>query len=78
MKKQKKKEKGFDLYSTQINLTYARYALSNDALKEYLEKIINKKTESTKYYLSNYIIANELHADGYPYKHVYLKLDKKI
>ncbi|RIB26488.1 hypothetical protein C2G38_2163224 [Gigaspora rosea] len=46
--------------------------------KEYLEKIVNKKTEKLKYFISNYIIVNENHKDESLHKYAYIKLDKKI
>ncbi|CAG8558799.1 269_t:CDS:2 [Gigaspora margarita] len=82
MKKQPKQKKnqgkGFDIYSTQFFLIYSQCNLFKEVLLEYLEKIVNKKTKKQKYFISNYIIVNEQHKDEYPYKHVYIKLDKKM
>jgi hypothetical protein len=78
-KKQKiSKNNSFDLHSSQFFLTYSKCDLNKEQVLEYLTKIINKKTNTKTYYISNYIIVNEQHEDGTPHKHVYLKLDKKI
>ncbi|RIB29090.1 Geminivirus Rep catalytic domain-containing protein [Gigaspora rosea] len=77
-KQKKNKEKGFDIYFSQFFLTYSRCNLTKEVLLEYLEKIVNKKTEKQKYFISNYIIVNENHKDESLHKHAYIKLDKKI
>ncbi|KAF0337132.1 putative replication associated protein [Gigaspora margarita] len=52
-KKQKiNKSKGFDIHISQLFLTYSRCNLTKEELLEYLEKIINKKTEKQKYFIN--------------------------
>ena len=79
-KKQKteKEEKKFDIHSSQFFLTYSKYELTKKRILEHLTKIINKKTDEKKYYISNYIIASEFHEDETSHLHTYLKLEKKI
>ncbi|RIB05618.1 hypothetical protein C2G38_2219172 [Gigaspora rosea] len=69
-KQKKNKEKGIYIYSLQFFLTYSRYNLTKEASLEYLEKIVNKKTEKQKYFISNYIIVNENHKDESLHKYL--------
>lgn len=52
-----------------IFLTYPRCDLSRETLLEELHKIFDIK---------DYVIAQELHQDGYPHLHAFLKLERKI
>ncbi|RIB03439.1 hypothetical protein C2G38_2225033 [Gigaspora rosea] len=69
-KQKKNKKKGFDIYSSHFFLIYSRCNLTKEALLEYFEKIVNKKTEKQKYFISNYIIINENHKDESLHKHL--------
>jgi hypothetical protein len=64
--------KKFRLCSKSLFLTYPKTNISVIEVKEQLEKIL------IKYKVSEYAIAKELHQDGTPHIHVWIKLIKKL
>lgn len=67
-----KNYKRFRLCSKSLFLTYPKLDISVKEAKEQLEKVL------INYKISEYAIAKELHKDGTPHIHAWIKLTKKI
>lgn len=72
MKKQKKDLKTFRLRTKVLYLTYAKCNLSPLEVRDLL------KTKLVSYVVKDIIVSRELHADGTPHIHVFLKCKKTV